>query len=348
MTVGSSISSVFRGWTDIVADAIVAGADRVASPRTVRLIERTDDAFDVEAPNRREGLAPRVTFADGILQGDGLGALLRGCRVEIVLLPRRFLFRELDLPARASDFLDGIVRAQIDRLTPWSAADAVFGCSQPVANGADGIRTTIAATTRKLAAEYVAAVSALRPAAVAVLTDGPEAAPARIKVFEQKARGHIDPRKLGTALRAALGAALAAAAVSAALSAYVANDLSAQEAVLASDIAQRRAAIRASSGTGDDTPVAALERRKFETPASVLVLEALTQVLPDHTYVTEFNLVGNKLQIVGITRDAPALIALIEQSALFTRATFYAPTTRAPADSGERFHIETRVQAKSS
>lgn len=347
MTVGGTISTVFRGWTDIVADAVVAGVDRVASPRTVRLVERADGEFDVEAPKRREGA--RVTIADGVLHGDDLASLLRGCRVEIVLLARRFLFRPLDLPTRASDFLDGIVRAQIDRLTPWSAADAVFGCSQPVPNGADGIRTTIAATTRKLATGYVEAVSALHPASVAVLTDIPDASPARVKVFEQKARGHIDPRKLGTALRAGLGVALAAAAVSVAVSAYVANDLSAQEAVLANDIAQRRAAIRASGGSsGDATPVAALERRKFETPASVLVLEALTQVLPDHTYVTEFNLVGNKLQIVGITRDAPSLIALIEQSALFTRATFYAPTTRAPSDSGERFHIEARVQAKSS
>ncbi len=93
-------------------------------------------------------------------------------------------------------------------------------------------------------------------------------------------------------------------------------------------------------------PVAALERRKRETPASVIVLDALSEVLPDNTYVTELHLAGNKLQIVGITGDAPSLISLIEQSGQFTRATFYAPTTRSPSDPGERFHIEAQIEPR--
>ena len=74
------------------------------------------------------------------------------------------------------------------------------------------------------------------------------------------------------------------------------------------------------------------------------MLEALSRVLPDHTYVTELHMAGSRLQISGITRDAPSLIPLIEQSRHFTRATFYAPTTRAPSDPGERFHIEMQVE----
>src|SRR5205807_6257014 len=93
---------------------------------------------------------------------------------------------------------------------------------------------------------------------------------------------------------------------------------------------------------------AVLERRKHGSPASVIALEALSRVLPDHTYVTELHVVDNKLQVVGITRDAPSLISLIEQSPHFTRATFFAPTTRSPSDPGERFHIEARVEAKNT
>jgi len=132
------------------------------------------------------------------------------------------------------------------------------------------------------------------------------------------------------------------------VAAYVGDNLGAQEAELARQISARRAAIRAGTDGGDRSPVAALERRKYETPASVIVLEALSKLLPDHTYVTEMHLAGNKLQISGITSDAPSLIPLIEQSQHFTRATFYAPTTRSPSDPGERFHIEARVEPKNT
>jgi len=133
-----------------------------------------------------------------------------------------------------------------------------------------------------------------------------------------------------------------------AVAAYIADNLGTKEAELARQISTRRAAIRAGSDGGDRSPLAALERRKYETPAGVIVLEALSQLLPDHSYVTELHLAGNKLQISGITRDAPSLIPLIEQSQHFTRATFYAPTTRTPSDPGERFHIEMRVEPKNT
>ena len=40
-------------------------------------------------------------------------------------------------------------------------------------------------------------------------------------------------------------------------------------------------------------------------PSSVIVLEVLSQILPDHTYVTELRIEGDKLRVIGVTRDAP-------------------------------------------
>jgi len=339
-----AIGAILSAWTNSVAAAVVAGFDRIVSPRVIRLIEQDDGGFAVEAAGKSENVPAHVGSADGVLSAATLAPLFRGSRVEIVLQPRRFLFRPLELPARAADFLDGIVRAQIDRLTPWSASEAVFGCSAPVESGAESITTVIAATTRKVAMVYVQAVFGFHPAAVAVCTDVAERNAGRVKVFEQKARGHLDAARLSRALLIVLGVAAVGALLSAISAAYVAGSLGAQENELARQISQRRAAIRAGIDGGDRSPIAALERRKFASPASVIVLDALTQVLPDHTYVTELHLAGNKLQIVGITRDAPSLIPLIEQSPHFTRATFYAPTTRSPSDPGERFHIEARVE----
>ena len=97
-------------------------------------------------------------------------------------------------------------------------------------------------------------------------------------------------------------------------------------------------------GKQSASPLRMLERRKYQTASSVIVLAVLSQILPDHTYVTELRIEGDKLRVIGVTRDAPALIRLIEQSPHFTRATFFAPTTRAPSDPGERFHIEAQIE----
>ena len=344
MNLFSTVGTTLTAWTGTVAATVIAVLDRLASPRVVRLVEEQDGVFAVEATGKPGTVPSRIELNHGALSGDNLAPLLKGSRVEIVLQSRRFLFRPLELPARAADFLGGIVRAQIDRLTPWSAVDAVFGCSAPVSSGPNTIITTIAATTRKVAATYADAVSALDPAVVVICTDIAGKDPVRVKVYEQKARNRLDATRLGRALLAILGILAIAALASLGTATYVADSLGAQEAALARKISARRAVIRSGADGGDRSLVAGLERRKHETPSSVIILEALSQLLPDHTYVSGMNLVGNKLQISGITRDAPSLIPLIEQSKHFTRATFYAPTTRAPSDPGERFHIEMRAE----
>ncbi|MCK1387462.1 PilN domain-containing protein [Bradyrhizobium sp. 21] len=340
----SSLRAIVDAWTGTVAGTVVAGLERMVSPRVVRLVEAESGVFALDAA-KSENVPKEIAFEDGKFIGADLAQIVRGSRIEIVLRSTRFLFRPLELPARAADFLDGIVRAQIDRLTPWSASEAVFGCSVPVAHGSESISTEIAAAPRRLAMSYVEAVSPFHPTAIAIVTETPENG--RIKVFEQRSRGAIDPVRLSRMLQAVLALAAVAAVIGSVAASYLADSLSGQESELERQITQRRAALRGSDG-GERSPLALLERRKYETPASVIVLEALSRLLPDHTYVTELHLAGNKVQIGGITRDAPSLIPLIEQSQHFTRATFYAPTTRSPSDPGERFHIEAQIEPRNA
>jgi general secretion pathway protein L len=124
---------------------------------------------------------------------------------------------------------------------------------------------------------------------------------------------------------------------------FVLGSLDTEQQELLQRIARYRASFLGNTA-GTPSQQQALERRKHETAASVLAIEALSQVLPDHTYVTELRIEGDKLQVIGVTRDAPGLIELIEQSPHFARATFFAPTTRSSEDAGERFHIETHIK----
>ena len=120
MTLWRTLGEILARWTDTVAAGIVTLASRFVSPRVVRLVE--DEKLDSFALQGGGAGTARVTFANRRFVGGDLNGAAKGSRIELVLRPSRFLVRPLELPARATEFIEGIVRVQIDRLTPWTAA----------------------------------------------------------------------------------------------------------------------------------------------------------------------------------------------------------------------------------
>jgi general secretion pathway protein L len=344
----ADLAAYFSRWIDTTAQGIVSALSSFSSRKTVQVIEEDSGSFVIQSDRGAPSGLPfeRVQIIDGRLVGahpDAVVAMLNGSRAELKLRPARTLFRPLELPRRATEFLAGVVRAQIDRLTPWTANDAAFGWSAPVEATGDRVVITVAATARAMVQPVVDALMAAGAEAVAVTATPPDAAP--ITVLEHRASGSLDLARVRRALVAVLIVTGLLAGVSLSVAGLAGMKLASEQEDLTRRIAQRRTAIRAGSeGGGVATPLRALERRKHQNPSSVIVLEALSQILPDHTYVTELRIEGDKLRVIGITRDAPGLIRLIEQSPNFTRATFFAPTTRGPSDPGERFHIEAQIE----
>jgi general secretion pathway protein L len=357
MSTLGNIGTGFSLWIDAVARSLNATVEHFKSRQRVQLVQ-DDQGFTLclaepgraKRKRRAKGKATtlstyRVRIAEGSVS-DPLppdwAAAFRGSRAELVLQPSCFLFRPLELPKRAGEFLEGIVRSQIDRLTPWKASDAVYHWTPPAEAANERIVLTIVATARTVVAPLVQAVADLGAAAVVVSTLPPGAQAAPVTVFEQRARAAVDLGRLRAALLAVFVATGLAAAMSMAASGFVADHYDALKQQSQRRIAERRAMIRA--GQSGDSTAALLEKRKHTTPSSVMVIEELSALLPDNTYATELRIEGDKLQVVGITQDAPSLIQIIEQSPHFTRATFFAPTTRAANDPGERFHIEAHIK----
>jgi general secretion pathway protein L len=353
-----TIADAFWSWMSSVAGTLVALVGGVRSPRRLRLVEEDRDTFKVEI-SRGRGTSGTVTDRMRIVNGGVVGTLpanlataLQGSQIELVLQPERFLSRSLELPRRATEFLDGIVRAQIDRLTPWSANDAVFGWTPPSPHDKDRILLTVVATARTLITPYLQALAGLGTGSIVVSTIpqgvgqglGQGLAAAPVQVLEHSARRAVDIQRIRRVLAALLVVTGLAALTAVVAGRFVTDALEAQQQDISHRIAERRSAVRRDGLSGTAPAQAGLERRKRETASSVMVIEALSQILPDHTYVTELRVEGDKLQVIGITRDAPSLIRLIEQSPHFTRATFFAPTTHAAGDPGERFHIEARIK----
>lgn len=332
------ITDAFSAFIDLVAEAVLAAIALLRPAGTARLVEASDGRFTLEAG---EALAPFRLEADAI--PPELAGALRGKEVELALQPGRFLFRPLELPKRAGEFLDGIVRAQIDRLTPWSASEAVFGWTPPAPAGEDRILLTVAATART---HIEPLLEALKPCGAKSISVSalPEGMAAPIRVHALTAGGALRPERVRKALVATLAGAGVAALLAMLVSDLAGGSLDDEIDDINRQIAARRLVLAAGRGGEANRVLAALERRKHDTAPSVLVIEALSRVLPDDTFVTELHLEGDKLQVMGVSQDAPALIRLMEQSRRFTRATFFAPTTRATEDAGERFHIEAQIR----
>lgn len=359
MAIVAELKQTFGEWIAAVTSVVETAAEKFVRVRRIKLEEAEDGTFSARAmpgskaiPGKTVQILPDLSFRleDGrprpplppIWQ-----TAFRGSRVEAQLQPDHVMTSLLDFPSKAGDFLDGMIRAQIDRLTPWAANDAVFGWSPPVAAANDRIDVAFAATSKQEVQPVLQFVQALDVASVAIYTTASDSAgaPVRIKLLDQPWRGVIGSAdRIPRLLRRILLGTATAAAASLLIATYLESSMQSEQDELQRQIAQRRAALRLDANA-PGSALGLLAKRKQTTPSSVMVLEAVSRVLPDNTYVTELRIEGDKIQVVGMTKDAPSLIRLMEQSPQFTRATFFAPTTQAPNEPGERFHIEAHITA---
>jgi general secretion pathway protein L len=353
MTILSEASALFDEWIASVAGAIDSMIGRYAPRSQIVLGGESTGVLTAKLKSARQGPAlSDISFriSNGRpsppLPADWQAAF-RGSRVEMDLAPAQVLFRPLDFPKQAADFLDGMIRTQIDRLTPWPAEDAVFGWSSPSLSGQERIELMLAATSKQEIEPLVQLAAGLGAQSLTAFAKPPAAGDAqenieKIRVFDQPLRSAAH-RVLDTprTLRVVLLSAGAAAAVALLATAYFGDGFDSEQQQLMQRISQRRAALRL--GPDGGSALGLLAKRKQTGPSTVVVLEALSQALPDGTYVTELRIDGDKVQVIGMTQDAPSLIRLIEKSPQFARATFFAPTTRGQNEPGEQFHIEVRI-----
>ena len=125
----SEFKEFFGEWIAAVAGAVDVVADRVMRPRRILLLEGDDGAFTATtAPTKNGPALPDLSFR--LDQGRphpplpaDWEAAFRGSRVEAQLQSDHVIMCPLDFPSQAGEFLDGMIRAQIDRLTPWTAVD---------------------------------------------------------------------------------------------------------------------------------------------------------------------------------------------------------------------------------
>ena len=283
----SELKDLFASWIVAVTAAIERVVIRIVPQRRILLVEGEPDNFTARVSSSGKGASlPQVSFR--LLNGrpepafnHEWQAALRGSRIEVVMRSDQALFRTIDLPKAAADFLDSMVRAQIDRLTPWSAADVVFGMTAPEPIAAERIALTIAATSQQRIQPLLKFAANIGATSIAGLVeaDDPGGAIGPIRVFLQTVGSAVGSRVDVPMLlrRALLGVAVAAAA-SFAIATYLASELEAEQQELSRQISRHRAALYTDQ-TG--SAEALLAKRKQTSPSSVMVLEEMSRVLPE-------------------------------------------------------------------
>ena len=107
----------------------------------------------------------------------------------------------------------------------------------------------------------------------------------------------------------------------------------------AAAVALRREVDRRAAG------VATVARAKAHTPFAVRVLDEMTRLLPDDTWLAQYNLVGGAVEIQGVSSSAAALVGAIESSPLFGAVRFRTPITRDSLTGQEHFNLAIALVA---
>lgn len=86
-----------------------------------------------------------------------------------------------------------------------------------------------------------------------------------------------------------------------------------------------------------------LLQKKQDRLTIMQLLDEITRVVPDDTWMNRIDMTGSEIQLQGQSAAAAELIALIEASPMFHNVRFRSPVTQVARTEQERFHLSAEV-----
>jgi len=277
-------------------------------------LQRGDEISDLGNVPSLAGLESRHDPLESVL-GVRLSDLPRW-----LLLPAgSALRRRLPLPAAAAERLRDVVGFEIERQTPF-AADAVAYDARVVARrDAEGpIDAELIAVPRVALDPQVAALGPVAPLLAGIDVAGTDGVPLQINLLPPAQRQRTrDPWQTWNLAFAAV------AVVAAGLTLWqvlenrreAADDFDAQIAREAGPA--RRAAAQQQELVNLVEGQAFLQRTRAAYPTAIEVMDELSRRLPDGTYLEKLAIEENRLTLIGLSNEAPALIGRLQDSSLW-------------------------------
>jgi general secretion pathway protein L len=184
----------WRWWIDGLVDAVLLLEERLRRTRPVRLAPVAGGHVVVHAGGRL-GRRRLVAGPTGP-QPARLARALKGRVVEVAVRPEEVITRRLGpLPPESRPYVDGIVAHQLERMTPWLAADTLSRHAVATVGPDDPrLTVTVAATSRTLQAGLAAALESVAPKEIRLVrpadAEGPEIV-LPIAAADQIGRAHV-------------------------------------------------------------------------------------------------------------------------------------------------------------
>lgn len=289
----------------------------------------------------------RLAKTDTTAWGSSVGALVREVdlkksEVAVVLSGDQALRKTLELPLAAESDLRRALFFQIDRQTPFTPEEVYFDYwisqRRPETNR---LMVELVVVPRPVVdnAVQMATRWGVEPTIVDVAGDDPKAAP-RLNLLANA------EHEVGTKIWSPLNAVLAILTVAlVAVAIYIPLDQQRRVAeALSEQVAQAKSEAEDAVRVREELNRLVEDGRfltdqKRRSPPVLGILDELTRLLPDDTWIYELRVNRAQIRVVGYSSGASTLIGLIDQSPLFQTPRFQSPVTQDPKTGLERFKI---------
>lgn len=369
----SGLVAFLRWWASELVPLVPSSARNAVARRRMRPILAFDGQvatiWHPKLSNGAVSVEPMATIAlDGDAQAvaaagrravDELGRIAyRGVagapRVRLAIPARAVLRRTLTLPVAVEENLRQAIGYDLDRLTPFKADELYYDAAIVARDAARGtLSVDFAAVRRQVVDTALAYATGWGADVRSVTPDLPGAPPSKLDLAPEEARGVPAPWKRWSfwAPVAALGAVALVAVV---LPLWQKRDYAI--AVIGRAQAAQQQAMVSEKLRGE------LERavsdynfaldRKFAFPSIVRILDTMSSVLPDDTWVTQLEVRtlpkgrdrDREFILRGESGNAGSLIPILENSGLVVHVAPRSPVTKIQPGTGEIFDLGAQIK----
>ena len=262
-------------------------------------------------------------------------------QVVLLLPPNQILDTIVTLPAATEENLHEVLSFEMDRLTPFTADQVYYGFDIIDRSNAKGtIDLQLLVAPRSTVDELLSMLQrvGLRASVISAKADSERLHDINLLPRDraQKARAAAQWLNIGLAVTT-LVLLVAVVAIPLLQKRHLIAELEPQ-VTAAMEAAQEGSRLKRNIeliATGS----AELLARKEARPMAIAIVDEMSRILPDNTWVSRIDIAGNEIQIQGQSEAAESLIGLIEESPSFENARFRSPVTQIPQTDSENFHL---------